>query len=177
MSILVGISAVFSLLLAGSFVMIFRRLAATTPSIDGDWLCQLAENRYRPLERLLDERDYRALRAHPACTRKMLRHFRAGRVKAFRGYLKCLSSDFGRVCTAIKLLMVQSAHDRPDLAALLVRQRARFTYYLMLTEFRLCLHGLGIGAVDTAGLVAALENMRVELNGLLASPSVAPAAA
>jgi hypothetical protein len=71
--------------------------------------------------------------------------------------------------------MVQSAQDRPDLAGLLVRQRVTFTLRLMMAEFGLTLHALGIGGVDVAKLVAALDGMHLELNCLIAAaqPSAA----
>jgi len=65
--------------------------------------------------------------------------------------------------------MVQSAQDRPDLASMLVRQRITFTLHLMMAEFGLTLHAVGIGGVDVSKLVAALDSMRLELNGLMAA--------
>jgi len=176
MSILVGISAIFGLLLSFAFAVVFRKLSsAETLPVDDDWMMQLGAARYRPMQRLLDATEHALLRSHPACTRKLLRRLRNGRIAAFRGYLACLSTDYRRVCTAIKLLMVQSAHDRPDLAALLVRQTATFTLLLMLAEFRLHLFALGIGRVEAGGLVAALDNLRVQLHALM--PATAGAVA
>lgn len=173
MSILVGISAIFGLLLTGSFVMVFRKLAAETLPGDDDWVKQVSGDRYLPMKRLLDEGEHARLRDHPACTRRMLRRFRTGRIQVFRGYLRCLSADYTRVCTAIKLVLVQSAQDRPDLASLLVRQRISFTLHLMLAELRLRLYSLGIGRVDVAELVSALDCMRLQLHGLLLASEMA----
>ena len=175
MSILVGISAIFGLLLAGSFVMVFRKLAAENLPVDDDWVAQVSSDRYRPMERLLDETEHARLRGSPACTRQMLRRLRSSRIKVFRGYLACLSKDYTRVCSAIKLVLVQSAQDRPDLAGLLVRQRASFTLHLMLAELRLRLYALGVGRVDVVRLVAALDSMRLQLHGLLLATEAAAA--
>ena len=172
MSIIVGISAILGLLVAGSFVVVFRKLAADTP-VENDWADQVSADRYRPMLRLLDAREQAELRRNPACTRQMLRRFRSGRITVFRGYLGCLSADYTRVCSAIKLLMVHSAQDRPDLASLLVRQRALFTLHLMMAEGRLRLYGLGIGRVDVGKLVTALDCMRLQLHGLLATEAAA----
>lgn len=176
MSILIGIATVFCLCLAGSIILVCRKLVvdAHLPAED-DWMQQLSPQRYRPLERLLDEREYARLKAHPAISPKMLRSMRSRRIRIFRDYLSCLSVDYGCVCKTIKLLMVQSAQDRPDLASLLVRQRVTFTLRLMTAEFCLTLHALGIGGVDATKLVAALDGMRLQLNCLMAAaqPSAA----
>jgi hypothetical protein len=176
MSILIGLAMVICLFLAGSFVLVFRKLAAAgNLPMDQDWVEQVSAARYRPLGRLLDEREYGALRRHPACSRRMLRRFRTLRVEVFRSYLCALSVDHSRLCRAVSLLMVQSAQDRPDLARLLVRQRLAFTLHLMLAEFRLSLHALGASHVDAGKLVAALDSMRLELHGLLAATAAAAA--
>ena len=168
MSILVGILVIFGLLLSVSFAVVFRKLsAAETLPVDDDWMMQLGPPRYRPMRRVLDDAEYAGLRSHRACTRKLLRRLRHGRIAAFHGYLACLSTDYRRACTAIKLLMVQSADDRPDLAALLVRQTATFTWLLMLAEFRLYLFRMGIGRVEAGGLMSAIDNLRVHLHGLM----------
>jgi hypothetical protein len=176
MTLILGIATFFCLLLAGSILLICRKLVVTTNlPRESDWLEQLSPHRYRPLNRLLDESEYSRLKAHPAITPRMLRNIRLHRVRVFRGYLNCLSVDYGRICSAVKLLMVQSAQDRPDLAGLLVRQRVTFTLRLMMAECYLTLHAVGIGSVDVTDLVAALDSMRMELNSLIAAaqPSAA----
>lgn len=176
MSIIIGIATIFCLFLAVSVVLVGRKLVgdANLPA-EPDWIQELSPQRYRPLERLLDEREYSRLKTHPAITPKMLRSMRSRRIRIFRGYLSCLSVDYGRVCKTVKLLMVQSPQDRPDLAGLLVRQHVTFSIRLAMAEFCLTLHALGIGGMEASKLVAALESMRLELNGLLAAtqPSAA----
>lgn len=176
MSLIIGIATTFCLFLAGALILVCRKLVidASLP-VEDDWLQQLSPQRYQPLERLLDENEMARLLSHPAITPKMLRSLRTRRVRIFRGYLKSLSADYGRVCTTVKLLMVQSAQDRPDLANVLVTQRITFNLRLMMAECRLTLHALGLGGVDVAQLVAALDSMRLELNTLMAAaqPSAA----
>lgn len=176
MGILAGIPAILGLLATGAFVFVFRKLAAAENLTDQDWMALISLDRYRPMLRLLDGTEYAGLRASRACSRKMLRTFRHNRIRVFRGYLTCMSTDYRRACTAIKLLMVQSMKDRPDLAAVLVRQRATFTAQLILVEFRLNLYAIGLGRVNVDGLVSALDNMRVELHGLMEA-AAHPAAA
>jgi hypothetical protein len=59
--------------------------------------------------------------------------------------------------------MVTSREDRPDLARALVTRRLMFTYALAVTEWRLALHGLGLGTVDMSRLVGSLDGMRMQL--------------
>jgi hypothetical protein len=175
MSFLIGIATILCAILTGLFVALCRKLVsdASLPA-EEDWPRNLSPLRYRPMERLLDAAEYRRLEAHPAITRRMLRSIRNRRVRLFREYLHCLSLDYSRVCKGVKLLMVQSAVDRPDLARLLVRQRILFTLRLIMSECKLSLHLLGVGRVDTAELVAALDCMRLHLNSLLdAQPAAA----
>jgi hypothetical protein len=175
MSLLIGIATTLCLFLTGLIVLVCRKLVspASLPA-DDDWPQSLSVFRYRPLERLLDDREYRRLENHPAISRKMLRRLRTRRIRLFREYLRCLSLDYGRVCQAVKLLMVHSAVDRADLARVLVRQRLIFTVRLVMSECWLTLHLAGVGRVDATKMVAALDNMRAELNSLLnAQPAAA----
>jgi hypothetical protein len=79
------------------------------------------------------------------------------------------------VCTAIKLLMIHSQVDRPDLLSLLLRKRTWFLMGPLSIEFRLALHACGLGTVDVRNLVCSLDTMRIQLRELvvIAHPSVA----
>jgi hypothetical protein len=156
------------LFLAVSFILVFRKLANGQFPAEEGWAEHLFVERYRPMGRLLQACDFRRLQDHPAISRKTLRRFRASRVRAFRGYLDCLSADYSRVSQSVKLLMVQSAKDRPDLATLLVRHRMVFTLHLMIVEGRLALYTMGVGTVEAGHLVTALASMRFQLNSLVA---------
>jgi hypothetical protein len=175
MSLIIVTATILLFILAGLFLLVFRKLLSEAAlPVEDDWLQQLSPMRYRPMERLLDPGEYRRLEAHPAFTPKMRRQFRSQRVRIFREYLRCLSLDYNRVCKMIRLVIVQSSHDRSDLAQLLIRQRLTFTMRLVMAEFQLTLHVCGVGSVDTAKLVAALDGMRLELNSLVqAQPAAA----
>jgi hypothetical protein len=177
MSIVIGIAIIFCVFFAGMIVLVCRKLAcdASLPP-ESDWLQHVSPDRYRPMERLLDAAEYRRLEKNPAISRKMLRRIRSSRIRLFRQYLQCLSLDFNRVCKGLKLVAVHSAQDRPDLAALLIRQRVAFSLHMVMAEIRLTMHALGIGSVDTAQLVAAFDSMRLELNSLLQAQPAAAAA-
>ena len=176
MSLIFVSASAFCVFMGGMLLLVCRKLVreASLPPED-DWLQNLSPLRYRPMERLLDAAEYRRLQTHPALSPKMRREIRARRVRLYREYLRCLSLDYRRVCSAIKLLMVQSAQDRGDLASLLIKHRATFTMRLAMAEFWLTFHSLGVG-VDTSQLVAALDNMRLELNSLVSAQPVAAGA-
>ena len=60
-------------------------------------LAELSVDRYRPMLRLLNDDDLRFLRVQPGFTPDMARSYARQRCKIFRGYLKCLETDF-RLC-------------------------------------------------------------------------------
>ncbi|HWB97508.1 MAG TPA: hypothetical protein VG672_12415 [Bryobacteraceae bacterium] len=171
---------VASLLIAGTFgsamVLLFRKLLQPQRSLptSTDWIQDLSASRYRPMARLLSNDDFRFLASQPGYNRAMARRLRRERRKAFRGYLRCLTRDFGRVCTAIQLLLMDSAADRPDLAAALVKQRAIFRLNLLAVECRLLLHACGWNRmVDVRDLVGTLDVLGGELRRLVLVPQTA----
>ena len=115
------------------------RLAASELPTTTDWLEDLSIERYRPMLRLLDEEDLRLLRQQPGFTPRMAARFRAQRCRMVRGYLRSMQVDFARICTALKILMAQSQHDRPDLASALIRTQITFTLGMVAVQFRLFL--------------------------------------
>ena len=136
-----------------------------------DWLNELSTDRYRPMLRLLDTTDFQFLRSQKGFTPEMARRLRRQRVYAFRGYLRLLVEDFDRVVAALRVIMVQSAHDRPELATLVLQRRLSFAFGLIGIHFHLALFGLGWSRVDAAGLIRLFDGMRVDLHALVpASP-------
>jgi hypothetical protein len=105
----------------------------------------------------------------------MIRRLRSQRAMIFGEYLRCLRDDFQRVCAALKLVMLQSRHDRPDLAAALLRQQALFSAAMLQARVRLILYRAGVCGVDVSELVQIFDGMRLELRGLV--PSTASLAA
>ena len=57
--------------------------------------------------------------------------------QSLRTHLPRLRDDFRLTCMAIKVLMVQSNHDRPDLARVLVRSQITFAYRMMVVRLHL----------------------------------------
>ena len=93
----------------------------------------------------------------------------------FRGYLACLSRDFSLVGAALRLMMMYSAQDRPDLAGILYKQQALFAFGMLAVQWRLVLHACGLGTVDVRGLVRAMESMRMELRQMIPAEGAAVA--
>ncbi len=76
---------------------------------------------------------------------------------------------------AIRVFMVHSHSDRPDLARLLVRRQIQFVTSMALIHARLLFYRLGIGSVDASGAMRSFEAVRRELRLLRASPATTAA--
>jgi hypothetical protein len=93
-----------------------------------DKLCIDATN----LLRLLDEE-----RLYGFQTQRMATKLRIQRCRLLREHLRHLEDDFKLVCIALKVIIVQSKQDRPDLAWALLRNQITFTYRMKVVRFRL----------------------------------------
>ena len=113
--------------------------------------------------RLLGSRDMEFVRSQPGFTPAMEHKLRADRCAIFRGYLRSLDLDFSRVCSALKLVMVQSQIDRPDLASAILTAQFTFACKMIDLRFHLALNGWNLGSVDVTGLVGIFDGMLLEL--------------
>jgi hypothetical protein len=168
------ISALTTLtIILAALILGIAALVRTLGSVDrslpvtAEWIDDLSINRYRPMMRLLDSREVEFLRSQAGFTPKMESEMHARRCQIFRGYLQCLDMDFRRVCTALKLVLVQSEQDRPDLSAVLLRNQIRFATGLLAVHFRLILYYRGICTVDADPLVRIFDGMAFELRHLV----------
>ncbi len=164
-----GILVAFSVLGAAGLYWLVRRIASPKASlpVTSGWIDALSIERYRPMMRLLETEDLDFLRSQPGFNPGMVTRLRIQRCHIFRGYLRCLQSDFAKVCLAIKLLLLQSRYDRPDLAAALLRQQFLFAAAMAAVQFRLVLYRWGGCGADVAGLVRIFDGMRLELQALV----------
>ncbi len=160
-----------------ALILLIRRLAVAGGRlpVTAEWIDDLSTERYRPMLRLLDNHDIECLRSCAGFTPQMASALRAQRCLIFRAYMRSLSQDFGRVCAALKIVMVQSRRDRPDLAAALVSTQARFVVLSAGISARLVLFRLGICSVDADELLRAFDCLRLELRTLIPSPVLAGA--
>ena len=131
------------------------------------WIDELSVERYRPLLRLLNDKDLQFVCSHSNVTPKHVAHFRRERCRILRGYLRSLTADFTRIVAALKLVMTQASADRPDLAATLIRSQTTFAACMVLAHLQLLFYWFGIGAVDVAALMKVFERMRLELRTLV----------
>jgi hypothetical protein len=143
-----------------------RRLPVTA-----EWIGELSVERYRPMLRLLDESDLEFLCDQPGFDPEMVERLRKQRCHIFGCYLTSLGDDFRQTCRALRILMVHSAHDRPDLASLLLRKQVMFGLCMLRARWRLRLYGWGIGCVDIGCLMRLFDSVRVELQGLAPTPA------
>lgn len=135
--------------------------------VTSEWIDDLSLDRYRPMLRMLDGGDIAFLRNQPGFTPAMAKKLRAQRTKIFRGYLRSLETDFGRVCAAIKVIMLQSKHDRPELAEALIRQQVTFACAMLSVRAHLFLYSMGVCGVEVSKLVKTFDSMRLELRTLI----------
>ena len=177
MNLLIVLSLSTGLALAAVVAVLARRLACTATSLPltAEWIDELSIERYRPMMHLLDAGDVEFLRSQPGFTPAMAAKLRAERCQVFRGYLRCLRADFQRVCAALKLLMVHSRYDRPDLASVLIHQQVMFEYGMVLVGFRLFLYRWGVCGVDVTDVVKIFDAMRLELRRLVPATAAAGA--
>jgi len=162
MSLLVFIALcalLFSAALAALFVARFSTLncphSATAAARAG---------RYRPMLRLLSEKDLAPVRGD----KRLLRRVRAERNVIFRGYLRCLALDYSRLLAGLRLAALESAVDRPDLARAVLRHRMLFAMLLCRVDVLLFLHRFGIRGLDVSGVVETLDSIRIQTTEALA---------
>ena len=154
-----------------SLVVVFlvRRLGSDHQllPVTTDWLNELSTDRYRPMLRLLDTSEFEFLRTQEGFTRELEERLRRQRVQAFRGYLRLLEADFDRISAALRVILAQSANDRPELATLVLQRRLSFAFGLIEVHCRLALFGLGWSSVDVSGLIQLFDGMCLDLHKLV----------
>ena len=169
MHTVIGMLAIICLGLAVAVWLIIRRVAFSNAGlpVTAEWISELSVERYRPMLRLLDGKDLEFLRVQHGFTPSMETQLRRQRCQIFQGYLRSLSVDFRRVCAALKMVMLYSNSDRPDLAGALIHNQLIFGLGFLQVEFALQLFRWGLCDVDVSGLMRIFDATRVELQGLV----------
>ncbi len=129
--------------------------------VSADWLSRFSVAKYRPMERILSAADFRFLNAQKGYRPKVARRLRWERIRAYRGYLKCLRADYRKLEAAVTLWMAHSPKDRPEMAIELLKRRIRFFLAMAAAEGRLVLFGLNITPPMHLRLVDDLDDLRV----------------
>ena len=165
MNLVVAVSVLIFFALGACLWLLVRSTRLTTGSlpVTTDWLNELSVGRYRPMLHLLDEGDLQLLSRQPGFSPRMVRKLRAQRCQIVRGYLRSMQVDFGRICTALKMILVQSQQDRPDLASALLQSQITFTFGMVAVQFRLLLYRWGLGRAEVTSLLKVFDGMRLEL--------------
>lgn len=131
---------------------------------------------YGPLQRLLDPADFEFLRKRGISEQK-IRKLRRERRQIYRLCLRSLAGDFNHVQHALNLVLVQSETDRPDLVAILARQKLTFYRNLMMAEAALVIHACGIDRMPAMDLVQPFHALREQLQQLAPAQAFAGASA
>jgi hypothetical protein len=155
--------------LAAGLILIVRR-TVTTPArlcANDEQIDMSLVARYRPMLRLLEQDDLEFLSSQPGFLPAMARRLRRQRARIFRSYLRSLTADFQRTCDAVKIILVRSGCDRPDLATKLLRAQIEFALGLLSVYFKLILYRLGWAQVDVTFLVTLFNGMQMELRSLV----------
>jgi hypothetical protein len=162
-------AAITCLGLVMALVLLLRKAASAGSSLPltSEWIDELSVERYRPMLRLLDDGDLEFLRSQPGFTPAMAVKLRVQRCQVFGDYLQCLTADFNRVGTALKIVVLQSGRDRPELASAIVQQQMLFSCGLVTVHFRMFLYRWGICNVDVTSLVKVFDGLRLELQSMV----------
>jgi hypothetical protein len=169
MELALTVMVVVAVLLAGGFVILLRRVAGEpqTLPVTAQWIDDLSMERYRPMLRMLADDDQQYLKGQVGFGGASLRQFRADRCEIIRGYLRWLESDFARISMALRVLMVQSRSDRPDLAVFLIRQKLAFQLGILAIEAHLRVYRWGLTRIDVSSVMKAFDSLRVELRQMV----------
>jgi len=157
------IGALVTLLLVCAIVPLLRTLALTHIS-DGRAL-GFADLNYRPMQRLLDPAEFRYLRDH-GISKEKVNTLRRQRRTIYRLYLRDVAQEFNRVHSVLRVLLVSSYFDRPDLAKLLAKQTFTFYPNLLLVEVRLTLYACGFEKMPKIDVLGPLEMIQAQLRQL-----------
>ena len=105
--------------------------------MSSDWFLERPSERYRPMLQILSQDEILQMRAQPGFTPRMESALRRERCEAFQRYLRALRADFSLCSLALKMVILQSQEDRPDLAIAVLRNQATFAWGLVGVRFRI----------------------------------------
>jgi hypothetical protein len=134
-------------------------------------------DRYRPMERLLQDSELNFLSRRPGFTAKRIRQARSQRRRIFRQYLRSLCADFSSLALLVKALIVESSIDRPDLFRSLVKTRVVFSYAVLCIQLRLLAHAAGVSgdSIDITDLTSSLDRLTEQALALRFATAGSPA--
>ena len=162
--VILGVSLV---LVAPVLARLFRR--CEMDEITPEWLENFSVTAYYPMQGLLSDEDFRFLARQPGFDFSLYRKLRRERLLIFQQYLRRLISDFNRLHTTARVLIARGQEDRSDLIMRLFQLKLRFSFAVMQSEISYFCCRIGIGTLVARSMIARLEEMSRELNGLAES--------
>jgi hypothetical protein len=159
--VILGVSLV---LVAPVLARLFRRCEMS--EITPEWLESFSVTAYYPMQGLLSDEDFRFLARQPGFDFSLYRKLRKERLLIFRQYLSRLISDFNRLHATARALIAHGQEDRSDLMLRLFKLKVRFSFAVVGSEVSYLCCRIGIGRLAVRGMIARLEEMSAELNGL-----------
>lgn len=164
--------AALAAILVLAFAVLIYRMHTRSASADPDLANrrkQFRPERFRPMERLLSRADFDFLAAQPGYHPRIGRRLRAERRRIFRSYLRSMRREFLTLHATARQVAVESCEDRPDLMAMLAKQRVIFSVAMLAVQIRLALDTLGLGAPDVSGLLRAYRSSDAALREMSAA--------
>lgn len=151
-------------LLLLAFAVLFYRLASRVDAkaCSPEWLDDFSLERFAPMDRLLDPRDFKFLESQPGYRPSMGTRLLRERRRVFTGYLRLLTVDFNRLMAIAKLMLVHSNEDRHAFAMALWRQQMTFYFAIYAVRCRIALSPLGWN-IDVRGLVKSLQSLHQQI--------------
>ncbi len=168
-------ACILTTLLIATVLLITRRLGkhAYDLPLTPEWIDELSTDKYRNMLRLLNRRDLELLRSRPDYSPQMAAEFRKERSQIFKKCLASMSVDFERICTAIRVLMLNAKNDRPDLASTLLQSQIMFTVAMANLRIRVFFYTLGWCEGDGSEVFRIFDAMRIELRNFVPAAAVA----
>ena len=168
-------ASILALVLIVAALLITRRLGKRRNDLplSPEWINELSTDKYRNMMRLLNRRDLDDLRSRPDYSKTMAAEFRRERSRLFKEYLNAMSVDFERICMAIRILMLNSNSDRPDLASTLFQSQFMFTLAIANLRMRVFFYNLGWCEGDASEVFRIFDTMRLELRNCVPSGAAA----
>jgi hypothetical protein len=157
----------------GLFLPILRSMCHRTAieELTPEWLESFSVAAYYQMEGLLSDEDFTFLSRQPGFDISLYRKLRRERLHIFRQYLIRLILDFNRLHAVARMILSRSTQDRSDTAAKLMALKVRFTIAVFQAECSYLLCQLGFRFLATRRLIAALEDMSLQLAALSPGPA------
>ncbi len=128
-----------------------------------EWFEEFSSFRYLPMRRLLSGEEEAYWMQSTDGSKYRREEFRAERRRLFRGYLKLISFDFGRLSQGVRLCLVHATEDRTADISHLVSLEWSLRKLLWQAEVSLMFHWLGVKPVDATQLINALQGFEFSL--------------